>query len=129
MRLSYALVAIAALFWAPAREAAAEGRWLRAESTHFIVYGTGGERPLRQAVEELERYDATLRQLTQNSVVAAQNKLEIYILRGRDDLRRVWPDVPMTVAGVYYANPEQIAALKAKASERSSGDGSDASAD
>lgn len=111
MRLSYALVAIAALFWAPAREASAEGRWLRAESTHFIVYGTGSERPLRSAVEELERYDATLRQLTQNSVVAAQNKLEIYILRGRDDLRQVWPDVPMTVAGVYYANPEQIAAF------------------
>jgi hypothetical protein len=109
MRLLHVLIALAALAIAP--EASAQSRWLRAESAHFIAYSRSGEAALRQDVEELERFDATLRQLTQNNAGPSENKLEIYLLRNHDDLEQVWPSVSRDVLGFYHAAPEQIAAF------------------
>jgi hypothetical protein len=92
-------------------DAAAQGSWLRAESAHFIVYRRGGEGDLYASVEELERFDATLRQLVQNNAPPAENKLEIYLLRDRSELAQVWPAASREVAGFYQATPEQIAAF------------------
>lgn len=92
-------------------DAAAEGRWLRAESAHFVVYATDNESELRHDVEQLERFDAALRQLTQNRVAGAENKLTIYLLRDRSELAQVRPTVARTTAGFYHSSPEQIAAF------------------
>lgn len=110
MRLSHVMLAIAAL-WLTAAEAAAQGRWLRAESTHFIVYSRGSEGDLRRSVEELERFDATLRQLTSNARGVTANKLEVYLLRNRNDLGEVRPGFSQAVLGYYSATPEHIGAF------------------
>lgn len=116
MRLSHILWALAAL-WLAASEAAAQGRWLRAESAHFVVYGRTGESNLRQSVEELERFDATLRQLTSNARGITANKLEVYLLRNRNDLGEVHPGFSQGVLGFYSAAPEHIGAFLIDRSE------------
>lgn len=116
MRLSHMLMALASL-WLTAAEASAQGRWLRAESTHFIVFSRGSEGDLRRSTEELERFDATLRQLTSNARGITANKVEVYLVRNRDELAVVRPGLPPGVLGFYSATPEHIGAFLIDRSE------------
>jgi len=104
-----ALALIAAAWAAPA--AAQDGRWWRAESANFIVYGDRDERQVRNAAQALEDFDATLRILTNASAAAAETKLEVYLVRGVGGLRQVWPQVSEDVGGFYVSGSEQIAAF------------------
>jgi tetratricopeptide (TPR) repeat protein len=85
------------------------GRWLRAESDHFIVYSDTNERELRTAVQALEDYDATLRLIAQVAEPASPNKLEVYLVRRHATLRQVWPGMSRNIRGFYTATPEQVA--------------------
>lgn len=104
------LLALAALAWAPSA-AAQDGRWMRAESANFIVYGDRGERQVRGAVQALEDFDATLRVVTGARAAAAEAKLEVYLVRNIAGLRQVRPDTSDATGGFYYSGGDQIAAF------------------
>lgn len=90
---------------------AQDGRWLRAESDNFIVYGLLNETQIRQATQSLEDFDRTLRLLKGMGTQPAETKLEVYLVRSVQDLRAVWPTMPEHYAGFYRAGSEQIAAF------------------
>lgn len=93
------------------QSAAEEGRWLRAESTNFIIYSEGAERDLVATVLDLERFDAVLRTLLPPPSAEVGSPLEVYLLGGRRSLARVWPGVSADVAGFYTATPQLVAAF------------------
>ena len=107
----FAAVAVA---WAT--PAAAE--WRRAESANFIVYSEAPEPRLRSQVALLEDYEGFLRLLTGVKDPPPPNKLQVYMLRGRGQLKTVHPAVGPNVAGFYTATPFGIAAF---ANERADG--------
>lgn len=93
---------------------AQDGRWWRAESANFIVYGDRDERQVRGAAQALEDFDATLRIMmgaTGVQTAEAESKLEVYLVRNLAGLRQVRPDTPETLGGFYYSGAEQIAAF------------------
>ncbi|HWA00622.1 MAG TPA: hypothetical protein VG841_09950 [Caulobacterales bacterium] len=87
------------------------GRWQRAESPHFIVYGDVGEFKLREAVRTLEMFDAELRHLLTAAPPPSANKLEVFLFRNQSRLRQVWPSAGSAVLGFYTANRDLIAAF------------------
>lgn len=103
-------LALVAAAWAGAAWAQ-DGRWWRAESANFIVYGDRDDRQVRNAAQALEDFDATLRVLTNATAAPAETKLEVYLVRGTGGLRQVWPNVGDDVAGFYTSGSEQIAAF------------------
>lgn len=114
MRFQRLLCAIAIAFFflvASTMPARAEGRWLRAESDHFIVYAAMSEERLRGIAERLERFDAMLRLLTQTTTPPSAQKLEIYLLNSRSALRAVMPGASEGIRGFYTATPEIIASF------------------
>lgn len=101
---------LAALWTAPA--AAQDGRWWRAESAHFIIYGDRTERQVRQTAQMLEDFHAVLLAVTgAQQSIQIETKLEVYLLRGPADLEVVWPGAGDSVGGFYRAGGEQIAAF------------------
>ena len=97
--------------------APAGATWRRAESSNFILYSQSGEAKVREQAALLEDYHQFLRILTGVSDPPAPNKLRVYLVRGRDQLRVV-RDVPTGVVGFYTATPSGIAAF---ADDRSGG--------
>jgi len=89
-----------ALQWATPAFADDQGHWLRAESTHFIVYGHLEERTLRSVVHRLELFDAELRALGSAPAEEA-NKFEIYLVGGISELRTVIPSTSQEILGFY----------------------------
>ncbi len=105
------VAATGALIWALTGAAAAQdGRWYRAESPNFVVYGPG-DRQVRAAAEALENFDATLRMLLSVQAPAAENKLDIYLVDNLDGLREVSPRLGNDVAGFYLPTSEYVAAF------------------
>lgn len=94
-----ALFAALGLLLSPA---AAQAKWLRAESPRFIVYSDRGEAALRDYVIQMETFDSVLRfrhGLPEAGV--PPRKLPIYLVRDRDDLQRTWNGAGDAVAGYY----------------------------
>ncbi|WP_135212348.1 tetratricopeptide repeat protein [Vitreimonas flagellata] len=108
-RILALVMALLAFSIAPA--SAQDGRWRRAESANFIVYGAMSEGALRRATESLENFDRTLRILTGAAATPAQTKLEVYLVSNLNELQRVNPRMGETVRGFYHAGAEQIAAF------------------
>lgn len=108
----FATAMLAALGMLLLLPAAAEARWLRAESPRFIVYSDGDEATLREYANKLEDFDTILRAFygLQPDGVPAQ-KLEIYLVRRRDSLKRVNPDVGERIAGFYSSSTSGIFAI------------------
>ena len=109
--------AVLALGAAVLGAAPAWATWRRAESNNFILYSQSSEAKVREQAALLEDYLQFLRILTGVTDPAAPNKLRVYLVRGRDQLRVV-RDVPAGVAGFYTATPSGIAAF---ADDRSGG--------
>lgn len=105
--------AVAALVGA----APAWATWRKAESDNFILYSQSSEQKVREQAALLEDYHQFLRSLTGVSEPPAPNKLRVYLVRGRDQLRLV-RDLPAGAAGFYTATPSGIAAF---ADDRSGG--------
>jgi tetratricopeptide (TPR) repeat protein len=108
---SLAAALAAALLVLPA---AAQARWLRGETSHFIIYGDSGERVLRDAARKLEDYDRTLRWLHGGVADQGAPKFSVYLVDSTKDLRRVFPDVGSQTAGAYSATPNGISAVAFK---------------
>lgn len=87
---------------------AAQAEWRRAETTHFLVYGEGGERDLARYAERLERFDALLRRQFGLPEIEGARKLPVYLLTGARELREFNPGLPEGVGGYYSASPIDI---------------------
>lgn len=87
----------------------AHAEWQKAESAHFVVYSDGGEDSLRTFAGKLEDFDALLRLFHGRAADQEDGarKLDVYLVRSADQLRRVFPDVE-NAAGVYTAGPTDI---------------------
>lgn len=108
MRLWGLAIALFCMLWAtPA--AAQDGRWWRAESAHFIIYGDQGERQVRQAAQTLEDLHAVLLAVTGAQAIEAESKLEVFLVRNVMDLRAARPGTSEGVGGFYLSGAEQIA--------------------
>lgn len=102
---------------------AAQARWLRAETPHFVLYSDGPEANLRYFAADLEDFDALLRSAHGlDPAGRPARKLDIYLVAGHDDLTRVMSGASKSIAGVYRANLGDIYAVALRG-ERGSGDG------
>lgn len=91
---------------------AAQAKWMRAETPHFVLYSDGPEAGLRRYAADLEDFDALLRS-AHGLDPAGQpaRKLDIYLVAGPKDLSRVMPTASESIAGVYRANLGDIYAV------------------
>jgi hypothetical protein len=88
----------------------AEGRWLRAESPHFVIYGDSNEAALRDATQRLEAFDATLRILLAPPEGDVP-KLDVYLFRSQGDLDHSLGVSARGIGGYYSASPGFIGAI------------------
>lgn len=91
---------------------AAQAKWLKAETPHFVLYSDGSEGNLRELAGDLEEFDALLRASHGlDPAGAPARKLDIYLVGGPHDLSRAMPGATKTMAGVYRANLGDIYAV------------------
>lgn len=115
--------ALSLLFLLPT---AAQAKWLRANTARFTLYSNGPEQNLREYAVKLEDYDTLLRVffgLNPNGVAA--RKLEIYLVNGMPDMKRVWPAASDTLGGFYTASSHDIFAIGKRGGGASNGDEDD----
>ena len=90
----------------------AKGRWIRADSPHFTVYGDVSAGALREYVVNLERYDALLRYLHGMPLDgAADRKLPIYLVVNRTSFDTVLPGASGSLGGFYIPTPNDVFAM------------------
>jgi tetratricopeptide (TPR) repeat protein len=89
----------------------AHAEWRKAETRHFIVYGEGFERELRNDAIGLERVDQLMRAYFALPEVDGGRKLPIYVVRTRRDLAVVAPHLSAATAGVYSAHFRDVRAV------------------
>jgi hypothetical protein len=108
-RWAAALAALGLLLLGPTT---AQAKWLRAESPRFIVYSDGDEFTAREYANKLEDFDTILRAFfgLKPDGVPAQ-KLEIYLVRRRESMKRVWPDISERTVGFYSSSTNGIFAI------------------
>lgn len=90
----------------------AQAKWLRAETSHFVIYSESGERLLREYAEKLEDFDEVLRLyhgMKQDEGLG--RKLDIYLLTTQLDIYRVRPGTGSAVAGYYSASEADVYAI------------------
>lgn len=103
------IAAGAASAWVAATGVSAQnatGRWMRAESPHFIVYSADGEREAREYALMLEDFDGVLRRFHAKQDAPAGRKLPIYLVRDKDQIQKVFPGV--RAAGIYSPSLQEI---------------------
>lgn len=102
----------AGLLAGPAMADEAKGRWTRAESPHFTVYGDVTPGALKDYVVKLERYDGLLRYLHGMPLDGdAVRKLPIYLVVSRTGFETVIPGMSEGVAGFYVPSPNDVFAV------------------
>ncbi|HEY9218364.1 MAG TPA: hypothetical protein VIO94_09965 [Phenylobacterium sp.] len=87
----------------------AHATWYRAETERFIVYGEGREAQVREYAVKLTTFDKVLRfyhPATANRPVG--QKVEIFLVEGPSDLRRIRPGLPNGIRGFYVGNNEAV---------------------
>jgi tetratricopeptide (TPR) repeat protein len=82
------------------------GEWVRAESTHFIVYSDRAQRDVRTLLARLERFDALLRLYSGVQASQGGKKLEFYYLARDQAIDQVSPDGPQYTIGLYRSCAE-----------------------
>ena len=101
---------VVAWFLMSAAAFAQDGRWVRAETSNFILYGDISEARMREAARNLEVFDHVLRVITNVDDAAPPSRLEVFLFRGVGTLEEVWPESGDTIAGFYMASPEGVTA-------------------
>ncbi|CAN7540692.1 DUF1570 domain-containing protein [Phenylobacterium sp. LjRoot164] len=107
IRSSLGAIAAAALLWPGAANAA----WVKAETERFVVYGQGKEDKVRDLAMRLSVYDAVLRLVNPGTPTTQARKLEVYLVRGTPEIRRVSPKMANNVGGFYTAREGGVFAL------------------
>lgn len=100
----------AAMAWTcvTAAQAQQAGRWLRTETPQFVVYSDGSEREARDAIADLESFDALLRLITGVRSDRPQPRLDVYLFTSATMLSRVEPDTRRRTFGFYQADLEAV---------------------
>jgi len=75
--------------------------WLRAESDHFTLYSTLGERDTRAYAHKLEEFRTLSNMLLGASGTGPQVRFVIYLIK-QDDMVKVRPSFSNHVGGVYF---------------------------
>lgn len=92
--------------------AEAQARWLRAETQRFVIYSDGDERTLREYAYLLEDFDTMLRlDHGVDQRTAPYRKLDIYLVRDREELGRATTLTSPSLAGFYSAGEDDIYAV------------------
>ncbi len=81
--------------------ASASAAWIKADSTHFVVYGDTTEVQLRKFVERLEKFDTVLRIVTGRAAETPPNKLMIFVVRDVSTLQKFAGPKSKNVYGFY----------------------------
>jgi hypothetical protein len=90
---------------------AAQARWLRAETQRFVVYSDGDEAKLREFTVRLAEFDQVLRLMHGVRDQELERKLDVYLISGASEFRRVLPYGWGGVLGFYSASPQSVYAL------------------
>lgn len=83
----------------------AAAQWKKAESNHFIVYGTMGEERLRSWALRLEKLHLTQKTMTGLGEEPKTIKVKVYVVDSFDDVQKTMPFPSQGVAGYYSASP------------------------
>ena len=67
----------------------AQASWLRAKSAHFIIYGDMREPSIRAIAEKLERFDAVMQHVTQNTNTDIGNPVTVFIVGSSGEIHRL----------------------------------------
>lgn len=94
----------------------AHAEWRKAETRHFVVYGSTLESELRDDAVQLERLDQLMRISFGLPDPEGGRKLPVYVVRNRRDLAVVSPDLPQDTAGFYTANFRDVRAVVIRSS-------------
>ncbi|QTC91559.1 DUF1570 domain-containing protein [Brevundimonas goettingensis] len=94
-----------------AMAAPAHAEWLRAETTHFVIYGDTNRGELQRYAQKLERFDALLRTYYPIRVDHEIPKLDIVLANGGSDMDRMSPGISSSVAGFYAPDSGRIFAV------------------
>lgn len=105
-----ALCVIAAVLFCPA---AARAAWTKAETEHFIVYGDIADFLVKDYAVRLSTFDTVLRVFNPPPPRAAPQKVEVYVVRSRKDLKRAWPEVSEDIAGFWLSSADGVFAIAA----------------
>lgn len=101
-----------------ASAANAEAAWYKAETDRFVVYGEGREGEVRDYALKLQTFDAMLRLFHPSTLdTVPATKVQVYLVDGLRDLRRMRPSLGAGVHGFYAASNEGV--IAAVATERS----------
>ncbi len=104
------LIGVVLWSWAAlTAQAHAQSRWLSVETPGFIVFASGSERRATDQALQLEQFDGLLRRMTNAPAERSPSKLEVYIF-SPDQFEDAFPRFGNSIAGVYYAQTERIAA-------------------
>jgi tetratricopeptide (TPR) repeat protein len=90
--------------------APASAGWYKAESPHFIFYGTS-EKDLRDDIERLEKFDQLLRKMTNIPADSSSMKLQVFTLPDMAAVQRAYGGKARDVAGFYRASPSGVIAV------------------
>lgn len=94
-----------------AQASAAEAAWYRAETDRFVVFGEGREAQVRDYAIRLTIFDWVLRTLNPGAAGRPSAKVEVYLVRGVGEMRRVSPEIDQSTAGFYSGNNEAMFAV------------------
>jgi tetratricopeptide (TPR) repeat protein len=97
---------ITALFALIAQPVLATTNWLRADTHNFIIYSSGSRGQLQGFAQNVERFDALLREINHVQREEHPNRLTIYLLGEAGDVSRIVGDRRGMVAGIYLPREE-----------------------
>jgi hypothetical protein len=111
-RLAATILAAAVASLSLMLPSAAQARWLRAESAHFIVYGPGSKGEIREYAEKLEDFENLLRNYHRlEAETGVQRKLTVYMVNSLPQLRRFTPAATSTSGGFYSVGKADVIAV------------------
>ena len=89
--------------------------WKRYESEHFVAYSNDLDHATKSNLVAIENYHYVLNFLYGLSGAAEKQspKFEMFLMKDREDLKRVWPNVSESVAGFYSQCSEGAIAYSA----------------
>ena len=103
--------------------APAQAAWIKVETDKFVVYGEGGEKAVRDYATRLSTYDQLLRQFHPGTADRKPaTKVQVFMVSGPAELRRVQPGMRKHTAGFYAAMNEGVFAIALKNAEGLGGD-------
>jgi hypothetical protein len=89
----------------------AHAEWLKAETSHFVIYGDTSRGDIERYAQKLEKFDGVLRAYYPIQVDHEIPKLEIVLADGARDMNRMEPDIEGTIAGFYAPDSGRIFAI------------------